>query len=291
MAHRLSSLAALAAVLAACLGGCSSGEDDDAEPADIAEEAYTSGRANALSPDEWREIRERCAPPEEGEPGLGYGDYTWGYSLEEMGARFEALYVSPKRLPHRAFYDEASSSLVMPITAAWGGRVTLPPRLVKSVARHIESALARGYVDFVFFPDMGHSHFFVPEDHWQAVYAGYPVPRLGEMYTKLLDDPKLKILYHTAEQLTVRDADGNLSTDRKLAWRFFTRNIVGDNRAQGILELLHEPGSAANTAHDYPGHKYYGGGFYVSAHEKGCFRYSHQGRTVFFDLSLAGLGS
>jgi hypothetical protein len=241
-----------------------------------------------LTDAEWEEIRERCAPDPDAPP-LRFSDYRWGLSFEEMEELYWELYSSGKRLPERAYHDEKRDLLVLPITSSWGGEVILAPRLVKSVRAHIEKALERNYVDFVFFPDMGHSHFFIPRDHWEARYAGRPVSAFGQMYTELFDDPELKVLYHTAEQLEVMDEDRRLLPDRHLQWRFYTRNPVGDNRGAGALELHHDPTHSHNTVRDYEGHRYHGGGFYLSAGDSGCFPFTHQGVTHYFDLTMQSL--
>jgi hypothetical protein len=65
---------------------------------------------------------------------------------------------------------------------------------------------------------------------------------------------------------------------------------VGDNEGQGKLELLHNEDHRHNTASEYDeGYRYWGGGFYIAAHEKGCFPFRHNGKTYYFDLNLDGI--
>ena len=180
---------------------------------------------------------------------------------------------------------------VLPILESWGARTFLSKRLVENVRMHLEKALARGYADYVFFPDMGHSHFFIPDQRWESAYLGFSVPERGKMYSQMFDDPELRILYHTAEQLTVLDEDDGLLPDRQLRWRFFTRNVVGDNNWGGQLDLLHEPTSSANTSRDLEGHQYYGAGFNITSTIDGCFPYLRDGEVSYFDISLTDLPS
>ncbi len=238
---------------------------------------------------DWAAIAQRCGPPREDEPVVYADDFKWGYGHEEMGARFEEMYASGKRLEGRAYYEEASGRFVMPLTEAWGRQTYASKRLVENVRLHIEKALARGYVDYPFFPDMGHSHLFIPQEHWDAVYQGYAVSEYGKRYDLLFDDPKLKLLYHTAEQLQVLDDDGNLLDDRHLRWRFFTRNMVGDNDWAGRIDLLHETESSANTSRYLEGHQYFGSGFNITATTDGCFPYVHDGWLYYFDISMTEL--
>jgi hypothetical protein len=238
---------------------------------------------------DWDAIAQRCQPPSEDEPVVYANDFKWDYGLEEMGERFEEMYASGKRLEGRAHYDEASGRFVMPLQESWGGETFAPKRLVENVRLHIEKALARGYVDYPFFPDMGHSHLFIPKERWDAAYKDYAVSEFGEMYAMLFDDPKLKLLYHTAEQLQLLDDDGNLLDDNQLRWRFLTRNLVGDNDGAGITNLLYEPDSKANTAQNLEGYQYFGSGFNITATSEGCFPYVHNGKVLYFDISMTDL--
>ena len=214
--------------------------------------------------------------------------FIWGYTPELMRERFDEVYASGVRLDGRAYWDPDREMFVLPHNENWGGEVVLSQRLIENVRRHIEQALALGYVDHIFFPDMGHSHFFIPLEHYQDTYAGWEVARLSEMYTLMLDDPSLLVLYHTAEQLQAIDEDDNVLADRHIGWRFFTRNLVGDNDGQQLF-LIRNLEHSANTARNLDGHYYHGAGFSISATETGCFPYLHDGTVHWFDLSLADL--
>jgi hypothetical protein len=238
---------------------------------------------------DWDEVAKRCGAPTDDEPVVYQSDFEWGYTIEDMGRRFDDMYASGKRLKDRAYYDEASGRFVMPVQASWGGQVVVPTRLLENVRMHIEKALAQGYAEYIFFPDMGHTHFFIPRDHWDSVYLDYSAQDYGQMFSQLFDDPELKVLYHTAEQLTQLDDDDNLLSDRHLQWRFFTRNVVGDNDWAGRIDLLHEPGSMANTARSLEGHRYFGAGFNITATKDGCFPYVHNGWLFYFDISMTDL--
>lgn len=241
-------------------------------------------------PPDWEAIKARCTPPAADEPVIYQSDFRWHYTLEEMGQRFDEMVVSPKRLHERAYYDEATDSFVLPHTKQWGGDVVMSRRIVESVKYHIEKSLALGYIDHVFFPDLGHSHFFVPEERWAQAYEGTPVAQISRLYEGLLDDPELKVLYHTAEQLLMLGPDDEPLPDREVQWRLYTRNLLGENRgADSRLELLHDLGSKANTVRDYAGHHSHSAGFNVSANQAGCFPYQVDGQTYYFDLSLSDL--
>lgn len=254
--------------------------------------SFEGGKGDSFDEDSaalWAEIAARCGVPADDEPVVYQNDFEWGYTLESMGLRYEEIYHSGKRLADRAYYDEATGQFLLPATRSWGGAVALPARLVENVTLHIEQALQRGYVDYVFFPDMGHSHLFIPEESWEGHYKDYPVSEISRRYEALFDDPELKVLYHTAEQLETRDENDQLLPDREISWRYNTRNLVGDNDYREQLILLLDTNSPANTAHDLEGHKYYGAGFNLSASADGCFPFEVDGERRWYDLSLSDL--
>ena len=281
-------------VVALVLIGCAAENAPPVEPA-AAENAPLSGKSDSPfafdGTVDWAVIAQRCGEVPADEPILYQSDFQWDYSHEAMASRFDEIYVSGKRLQDRAYREEASGDYVLPVSENWGGRTILSKRLVENLRLHIEKALARGYAEFIFFPDMGHTHLFIPRDHWDAEYANGPAAEIGNMYSRLFDDPELKVLFHTAEQLQQRDDDGNLLPDRHLQWRFFTRNLVGDNNWGGRVDILHDPESAANTVRSMADHKYYGGGFNISASKEGCFPFNHNGETLYFDISMSDLPS
>jgi hypothetical protein len=282
---------ALATLLLCSAAACVEDHETSDETAPVEAPAATAGKADGVGYDDalWTEIAERCGAPAADEQVLFSNDFHWGYSREEMASDFDEVYASGKRLADRAFYDAENDRFLLRTSDAWGSWVTMPKRIVENVSRHIEGALERGYVEHVFFPDMGHSHFFVPQAHWDASYAGGEVSELADRYTRLLDDPRLLVLYHTAEQLQMLDDDDQLLPDPWLQWRFHTRSMVGDNDGHGRLELLRDFENKANTSRDYPGHHYLGAGFSISASEQGCFPYEHDGERRWYDLSLSDL--
>jgi hypothetical protein len=88
----------------------------------------------------------------------------------------------------------------------------------------------------------------------------------------------------------MKTEEGQFVEDRHVQWRFFTRNLVGHNKNQGKIELLHNETHSHNTAREYDeGYRYWGAGFYISANKNGCFAYQNNGKTFYFDLSLKSL--
>lgn len=247
----------------------------------VAETARASRPAPAADP--------RCAPESDSAPKLTSDEFHWGYALAELKGAYDKTYASPKRLPRRAYWNAATGRFEFPYLADRGGAVALPETFVRAVARHIEAAFERGAIDAVFFPDMGHSHFLIPEAHWKAAYDRVAVAEFSRLYEAMFRDPLLEVLYHTAEQLTTRQADGRLVDDERTRFRYATRNIVGTNSPASGLRVLTNPESRANTVNEVPGYFWWGGGFNISANENGCFAAQAGGRTIRFDLSLFDL--
>ncbi len=231
----------------------------------------------------------RCLPDGPDEQILRESDFRWNIDLEEIKARAQELYISPKRLIRKAYFK--NGNFVIPIDSFGSVRdVRLTSTFIKSVTLHVEEGLKRRYVDAITFSDMGHSHFFIPQKFYDEVLSPIPIPEKHVFYETMLAHEGLKVLYHTAEQLKMTDDAGQLLPNRHTQWRFFTRNLVGDNGGLGKLELLHNEEHRHNTASTYdPDYRYWGGGFYISAHADGCFPFQHNGKTYYFDLNLDGI--
>lgn len=245
-------------------------------------------RPEAAAPPGGRSIDlDRCAPEGPQAPAVFSSDFKWGYTLPEMKARYEEVYASGKRLKRRAYWNESAGRMELPFDVDRGGPVALPEGFVRAVIGHIEAAFAASYVDGVFFPDMGHSHFLIPKGLWKEKFDSIPVAQFNRLYEAMMSEPRLEVLYHTAEQLTTRGPDGALVPEDRTQFRYKTRNIVGGN--PGPLRVLQNPESPANTVNGVDGYQWWGGGFNISASRDGCFAATVGEKTVRFDLSLFDL--
>jgi hypothetical protein len=233
---------------------------------------------------------ETCAPEDAQEAKITRSDFKWNLSLPEIKELAEQLYISGKRLSHRAHILD-QDQVVIPRKNLQDELVpiVLTPLFIVSVRKHIEEALRLGYVNEIIFSDMGHSHFYVPQPFYDDVISKIPISDTFLRYEKMLSHPELKILYHTAEQLNML-TDGRPMEDRKVQWRFYTRNLLGDNKGEGRLELIHQESSSHNTARGImEGYRYWGAGFYISASKNGCFPFKYKDKTYYFDINLHGI--
>ncbi|MAV89801.1 MAG: hypothetical protein CL676_00155 [Bdellovibrionaceae bacterium] len=237
--------------------------------------------------------KERCSKPTAEEPAVYSSDFHWSFTPKEMALKFTEIYESGKRLPERVYYDAQEKAFVFPNKTYKGELkiIRVTPEFLKSVTRHVETALEKGYAEQVFFPDMGHSHLYIPQGIWDAEFSDVPMDQKDKLYEKMFAEPTLLTLYHTAEQLGTTDENKQILPDEHLKFRHLNRNPVGDNLGNGIVRmptLLEDP---ANTVRELPGFKRWSGGYNISASKDGCFAYSHKGKVMYFDLSLEDLKS
>lgn len=239
----------------------------------------------ALPTDPIRIAETRCAPESASEPKLYRPDTMpgaegWFFDQTEMKTRYEQIYSSGKRLTNRAFYRDNAFY----IPSAWG-EIKLGEQAILAIISHVEEALRLAYAEYPYFPDMGHAHFHIPNDFWDQV-ADLPA---DQRLSKIINNPKVKALYHTAEQLRIQDEDQQLPEDKHLQWRYWTRNIVGDMSPGRQLEIhRHIDGDDYNTVRTVEGHRN-GWGFDLSASRDGCFPFQFNGKTMYFDINLEGL--
>lgn len=243
----------------------------------------SAGASAALDP-------KRCSAQLPEEIPVYSSDFKWNLTLDEIKTIANNMYKSEKRLAKRAYYDESVKSIVFPESPSRGGNAKIPDQFAKTIAKHAEKAFARGYVDALIFPDMGHSHFLIPLSFYKKEIEPLPVSQFNLLYEKIMKNKGVKVVYHTAEQLQVMDESKKLIDDKKLQWRYFTRNLVGHNTVDPDIELVNATATSnANTMGEVSGYYWWGGGFNIHANQNGCFEFKKDGKTLYFDLSLYDL--
>ncbi|MCB0361782.1 MAG: hypothetical protein KDD35_03635 [Bdellovibrionales bacterium] len=233
-----------------------------------------------------------CFKPDSNEKHIYQNDFHWNMERTEILRVFDSIYQSEKRLKGRAYFDESIGKIVLPLAHMGKAEVVrIDDKIIHHIRQHIEKALKMKFAEVIIFPDMGHSHFLIPNTFFEQEIAPISSDETNLAYEKMLHFPLTKFVYHTAEQLKLRDSDRLLLLDRHLQWRFYTRNLVGDNSDMSQLEIfnaLDTPGNTMNERHA-PGYRWWGAGFNISASSKGCFPYEFQGKTYYFDISLEDL--
>lgn len=231
-----------------------------------------------------------CSPPAANEKNLYSEEYKRTMSADEIQDSYKRVYISGKRLKYRAYFDDSLKSYVLPVEVGDQFKPTVVPiSFFKNVSNHIEKALERNYAEAVIFPDMGHSHFFIPDQTWNDDLSKISSSESDIFYQRLLSIPTLKVLYHIAEKLKMVDEKMMPLQDKYLQQRYYTRNILGSNDGSlGLDILFDEDKNKFNTVHELKGYRYMKG-FNISASKDGCFSYNHEGKIYYYDLSLEDL--
>lgn len=240
--------------------------------------------AGAMTLEEKIEIaKSRCdMAKSEPAPVLYANSFHFNMSLEEVDAAYVKTYASEERLLAHALYDAEKNHFISKKADEF---LVFPEAYIKAVILHVENSLRLNYVRYIFFPDMGHSHMFVPQDYFDNVVQASGAKSALESLNIILKAPGLKTLYHTAEQLRLIDDDKKVLEDRYLQWRFYTRNPIIDNNGHIEIATNFDAKGGHNTVHHLAGHKYFSG-FNLSANKKGCFPFEDaQGQIQYFDLS------
>lgn len=236
------------------------------------------------------EAKKRCQTDFKDSPEVYFGDFNWGYSLQTMEQRFEEIYNSGKRLFGHPKYDPSNDSFYIFYDTKRHLPVKISQGFIKNVTLHIETAIDRGYAEFVFFPDMGHSHLYFPQDHWDKNLSTIEVTTetRNKLYEAMLNDPKMQPLYHLTEQLKMVDENKQIIDDPILEFKYWHRNFKGTNDLSGKYSIHVEVNKAGgNTVREIDGYRRYGSGFAVSASKDGCFPYRNKnGETLYFDIGL-----
>ncbi len=221
----------------------------------------------------------RCTPKLSNEPHFFMDMFKSNALVPEIDALYKTVYNQTERLFNRAGYHPKTQSFISQNDKI---SVIFPEHFLKSVILHIESALRLNYVKYIFFPDMGHSHLQIPREYYNKHYSNInTLPPSPLNY--LLNTPHLKSLYHTAENLKLRNDSGKLLKDPYIQWRFYTRNLLVDNK--GNIELLTNFSSTHNTVSSVKNHRWFYG-ISISANKNGCFPFKDSsGEIQYFDIS------
>lgn len=244
------------------------------------------------------DILTRCRAETAQDKNVYMSDFSWGYSLQDMLKKALEIYVSGKRLKNRAYYEPALKAYVMPASTSEGAKLTiLNLKFIENIKNHIEDSMKKHYADAVFFPDMGHSHLLVPEQMFKTEFDVIDYAKDKNIfYEKLFSKDELQILYHTAEQLKMREEDkgigGALINDGYLLHRYNHRNVVGKNDGtKEVYTVSVQDTQTFNTVREVEGYHYWGAGFALNASQDGCFSFEYENKTYFYDLSFDDPGS
>jgi hypothetical protein len=238
------------------------------------------------------ESKERCQLTYQQTEPTYSDEFSWGMTLMEMEDRFHSVYESGRRLPYLTHYEPESDTFYMHHGRGNNMRAfPINAQFIQNVVAQIEVAIDRGYADFVFFPDMGHSHLYFPLEHWRSEYGEFDTSYGNQhnLYAKMFADPELKALYHLAEQLQMMDEDKNVLSDTIINFKYWHRNFLGYNDGTGNYEIhrVDPEERFFNTVGEIRGYHRWSAGYSVQASKDGCFAYKDKdGNKRYFDLGL-----
>ena len=165
--------------------------------------------------------------------GLGDGMFNkWFFTAENMEAayRYQEDYGERIRNPLRA--KECLFGNAEFVASYRGGEFKVPCRFITETIRHLKEMIVAGAARYLFPLDANHGHLGIPIATWEK-YKQLPPDQVMQ---KILQDPSLIVLYHTAEHLQIPEPrDDGVRSDVK-SW-VEKRNVVGffDGRPNHIL--------------------------------------------------------
>lgn len=248
---------------------------------------FLSGKTSFAQPN--------CDAYKEGQPFLAQKDVFHFYTRAQMAESFKQIYRADARLIDRVYFAPDSDSFFLPVDSKEGKiDIRIPNTFIEAISWQIEEALDRELAEYVFFPDMGHTHFLIPQTRWDSFYQYLnPYTNARALFSNLFHEKDAYFLYHTAERLQFPPRDPDTSEisiqDPYLRYRYDTRNLVAQNEAYGKLFIIHHPDKKKhNSAHELDGYKYFSFGIFISANKNGCFRYTHREKEYYYDINLVG---
>jgi len=157
-----------------------------------------------------------------------------------------------------------------------GRQFAAPCRFISETIRQLRELLESGTAKYLFPLDVDHGDFAIPADVWEAKYKKLPAE---EILPKLLREPKLMAIYHTAVHL---NAEANRKESATNIWGQ-KRTVVGfyNGRPNEVLpirshkELYFQPGGLVRF-----------GGFTVMGHQLGELVFMSGETVVVFDMSF-----
>lgn len=232
-----------------------------------------------------------CSAPVSSEQVLNATEFKWFYTKIEMAEKFNEVYSSGKRLLNRARRSGESGEYELLYEGNEGTvEVPITRKFIENLTAAIVKAHKLAYVDHVFFPDMGHSHLWIPKQLFDEFTFPMSDEEIARLYTQSLNHPDTRFLFHTAEQLKMLDDEHYVLSDKALAWRYFTRNLLVANDNSNTLDILSNLESIGNTVCEpAEGYALWSAGLYISASEDGCFSYTIGNQTRYYDISLTNL--
>lgn len=213
----------------------------------------------------------------------------WELTPENMAHKYEQFYSAPHRLKYRFFKQNGQT--IAPITDN-NSNLTfaeVPSSFVETIKGNIIEALNKKYARHVFFPDLGHAHIWIEEkSRTTEDSAALKLPE-AKAYSAFLQSKALRLLYHTAEQLSappLATFRGQVSDkeNKDYLWRLLNRHLLGGPVGSKLEVFLDDSEARKN------GYNSVLSAVYISANKNGCFSFMDGEKETRFDLSFVPYG-
>ena len=204
------------------------------------------------------------------------GDDPWFSTAHEIAHAYKYQVQFGARL-RNPLKPESCSYGQTDFPASYQGRqFAAPCRFISETIRQLRELLESGTAKYLFPLDVDHGDFAIPADVWEAKYKKLPTE---EILPKLLREPKLMAVYHTAVHLY---GEGNHKEPATNIWGQ-KRTVVGfyNGRPNEVLpkrshkELYFQPGGLVRF-----------GGFTMMGHQLGELVFMSGETVVVFDMSF-----
>ena len=164
---------------------------------------------------------------------IGDGIFNkWFFTAENMEAAYRYQEDNGERIRNPLRAKECLFGSAEFVASYRRGEFKVPCRFITETIRHLKEMIVAGAARYLFPLDANHGHLGIPAATWEK-YKHLPPDRVMQ---KILQDPSLIVLYHTAEHLQIPEPrDDGLRSDVK-SW-VEKRNVVGffDGRPNQIL--------------------------------------------------------
>ncbi len=238
-------------------------------------------------------------------PVLMSGDFPSYQTSAQVAASFDSMIQQGQRLEYRGFKNPNDEYLLPVLPTNTHGLVNAqywvpwPTKVISAILSHIDWTIGNGFAEFPFFSDMGHGHFYLPQEKIHLL----PSPQLNalERWRLILNDPELMILYHVREKYDYRpwsavphgaphatpQTEPEIDDPQISFWRLH-RNIFASMNSSKNIQVIAGPGGEANTASRILGY-----GAVATVHfsmaKNGCIPFMYKNRINHLDFSLQGL--
>lgn len=205
--------------------------------------------------------------------------HPWFFTAEEIETAYRYQEKFGKGLRYPLHAQDCLLGKKKIVASYYGREFVLPCRFVTETIRHLREILEVGAARYLFPLDLDHAHLGIPKESWESKYRELPG---GEIVPRILRDPDLVALYHSAEHLTAVDPETG-KVDRETQNWIEKRNILGfyDGRSIEILPP-HPKGFGVGMPDSY--HPY--GGFDFLASPRGRLGVFLEDDSIVFDLTL-----